>query len=59
MHLCSENKGTITVQLICAIVFAYVKSRISHDFPLVANDAAIYNKKVTFDVLHDVEFGKS
>ena len=32
---------------------------ISHDFPLVANDAAIHNKKVTFDVLHDVEFGKS
>ena len=29
--LCSKNKGTVTAQLICVFVFAYVKSRFSHD----------------------------
>ena len=30
-YLCSENKGAVTAQLICAFVFAYAKSRFSHD----------------------------
>ena len=31
-YVCSKNKGAdVTVQLICAFVFAYAKSRFSHD----------------------------
>ena len=34
-YLCSENKGTDQLcdypQLICALVFTYAKSRLSHD----------------------------
>ena len=28
---CSENKGAVTAKLICVFVFAYAKSRFSHD----------------------------
>ena len=28
---CSGNKGAVTTKLICAFVFAYAKSRFSHD----------------------------
>ena len=33
MYLCSENKGAdqFTAKLICEFVFAYAKSRFSHD----------------------------
>ena len=36
-YLCSENRGAdklaVTAQLICVFVFAYAKSRFSHDMP--------------------------
>ena len=30
-YLCTENQGAYQPQLICAFVFAYAKSRFSHD----------------------------
>ena len=43
MYLCSENKGAVTAQLICAFVFAYAKSSFSHDASQILHDC-IYDR---------------
>ena len=45
MYLCSENKDTVTVQLICAFVFVYVKSRFSRDMAQLNHSTRVESVK--------------
>ena len=46
-YRCSEKKGTDTAKLICVFVFAYAKSRFSHDEAHMISDL----ERIVFSLL--------